>query len=54
MLVDEWRGIYGDGGDFVCDVAGGICPWGVANAAEGTELNISAASAVLMVRTGTE
>lgn len=49
MVIDEWRGAYGDGGDIICDTTGGICPWGVANGTDGTELNISAAATVLMV-----
>lgn len=50
MVVDEWRGVYGDGSDIVCDTAGGICPWGVANGNDVEELNISAAATTLMVR----
>lgn len=50
MVVDEWRGTYGDGSDIVCDTAGGICPWGFANGNDVEELNISAAATTLMVR----
>lgn len=49
MVLDEWRGAYGDSVDIVCDTAGGICPWGVVIGTDGTELNISAAATVLMV-----
>ncbi|CAM9728040.1 unnamed protein product, partial [Sphacelaria rigidula] len=49
MVVDEWRGTYGDGSDIVCDTAGGICPWGFANGNDVEELNISAAATTLMI-----
>lgn len=49
MVIDEWRGAYGDGEDIICDTAGGICPWGVADGTNGVKLNISAAATVLMV-----
>lgn len=50
LVIDEWRGVSGNGTSVECDVTGGICPWVVLDAVNGSDANISSAAAVLMVR----
>eukprot|EP00903_Cladosiphon_okamuranus_P017641 g16248.t1 len=49
LVIDEWRGVLGDGSDIVCDAVGNVCPWRVADASDVMDWNISAAAAALMI-----
>lgn len=49
LVVEEWRGATVDGGNIICDVIGGICPWTVINGIEPRDWTINASTAALMV-----
>ncbi|CAM9656283.1 unnamed protein product [Ascophyllum nodosum] len=54
LVVEEWRGASSDRGKIVCDVAGGLCPWGVNSGTGSIDWNISVPAAARMINPAKE